>query len=368
MRILHLTSHLNVGGVAYSMLAVARGLMLRKHSVVVASGEGSLAGEFEAAGISRWPVPLNTSSEFSPQAFKACGQLAGHLARQPVDIIHAHTRTAQVAAHRLSRRFNVPYVVTWHGFFRPNLGRWFFPCLGDRTIAISGPVKTHLIRAFKVPENRIRLIPHGIDPALFDQVPVAALQKLRSQFQLPEEAPVVGTVARLVAAKGVDQLIRSLPLIRKHVPKAHLLVVGDGEEKAHLQELAGDSGCADFVHFAGTLPGTGPALSLMDVFVFLPAVQEGFGLVLLEAMASARAIVSVYRGIGSTWLLDQLPMVKTVKPEDPSALAAAVAEYLQDKQQARAAGEAARALLKERFSLDRMLDAVESVYRELVPT
>jgi len=369
MKILHVTSHLNIGGVTRSVLSLSEALAARGHRVLVAADGGALAAQLPVLGLTHWPVPLHTSAEFSPRVFSAFRRLSAQLAGEPVDIIHAHTRVGQVVAARLSRAARIPYVATWHGFFRPNLGRRLWPCAGDRTIAISEPVRQHLIRVLRVPEARIRLIPHGIDPTPFERpVDPAAQERLRVQAHLPQTGPVIGTIARLVASKGVDQLIRSLPLMRRSLPQLRLLIIGDGPARPALERLAGAIGVAEAVHFAGALPDTRAALSLMDVFVFLPAEEEGFGLSLLDAMASARPIVAVRRGGGASWVLDQVDVGTQVAPENAQALADAVVRYLQNGEAAcRAAGQA-RAVVKERYSVARMVDQVEAVYGELVST
>ena len=123
------------------------------------------------------------------------------------------------------------------------------------------------------------------------------------------------------------------------------------------------NGVAAAVHFAGALPETRAALSLMRVFVFLPAEQEGFGLSLLEAMASGRPIVAVRRGHGAAWVLEESGVGVLVEPGDVPGLAASVVNFLQHGEAAcRAAGEA-RAAVKQRYSLSRMVDQVEEVYR-----
>ena len=367
MRILHVTSHLNVGGIARHTLSVAKELARRGHEVIIASGGGELEGEAQAQGLSHWRLPLHTSVEFSPQAFAAARQLIRRLRQEPVEVIHAHTRVAQVAADRLSRRLRIPYVTTWHGFFRPNLGRRLWPCTGEVTIAISEPVRQHLLRDFHVPAERIRLILHGIDTGAFAaSVEASAQQALRGRLGVAPNGPVVGTVARLVASKGVDRLIRSLPKIRAAVPGTSLLIVGDGEERGRLEQAAAACGMREAVRFAGTLPETRVALSLMDVFIFLPARQEGFGLALLEAMASGRPIVAVRQGGGAPWVLDQGGIASVVEPEDLDGLAAAVTRFLQDAGAAGAAAAQARAVAQERYSLGRMVDEIEAVYRELV--
>jgi len=367
MRILQIASHLNVGGVTSHLLSLSHALAARGHQLIVASGGGQLESGAGTGGLTHWRAPLHTSVEFSPQVVSAGRQLAARLAQRPVDLLHAHTRVAQVVAERLSRAAGVPYVTTWHGFFRRNLGRRWWPCTGELTIAISEPVRRHLLRDFHLPAERIRLIPHGIDPAPFETpADPSAAQRLRERARVATAGPLIGTVARLVASKGVDQVIRSLPQVRASVPEAQLLVVGDGAMRPHLERLAASLDVAEAVHFAGALSETRTALSLMDVFVFLPAEQEGFGLSLLEAMASGRPIVAVRRGGGASWVLDESDAGIMVEPQDPAGLAAAILRLLQDGRSARQGGERARAAVKARYTLERMVRQVEQVYEECV--
>ncbi len=367
MRILHLTSHLNVGGVSGHILCLTEALSRRRHEGIIASAGGELEERVRRAGIRHWDVPLHTSVEFSPAVFGSALRLAQFLQREPVDVIHAHTRVGQVVAALLSCFFQIPYVATWHGFFRPNLGRWLWPCTGDRTIAISEPVRQHLLGDFHVPGERIRLIPHGIDVEHFASLADPnAQQRLRQQLSLSVDDPVVGTMSRLVASKGVDVLIRSFVPVRLAIPKACLLIVGDGKDRARLERLTQDLGVGPAVRFAGTLPESASVLSLMDVFVFLPAVWEGFGLSLLEAMASQRPIVAVRRGGGAQWVLEDAGVGLLVEPNDQQGLAGAIVQLLQDRQAATRYARHAYEVVKKRYSLTRMVDAVEAVYDELV--
>lgn len=367
MRILHVTSHLNVGGVARSVLTIAGRQRLRGHAVCVASDRGALEPELAALDCEWRPVALNTSAEFGAKALWAWGQLGQLLRRQAADVIHAHTRAAQVACAWVSARTGIPYVTTWHGFFRRNLGRRLWPCTGRLTIAVSEPVREHLMRDFGLPQERIRVIPHGIDAQHFEPVTEAgALSRIRSRFGLPDSAVVVGTVTRLIRARQVDELIRAWAQAAPDNPAAWLLIVGDGRDRQRLQELACRLPCADRVRFIPSVDDTRDALSVMDVFVFLPADKEGFGLVLLEAMAAARAIVSVRRGGGSTWLLEQSGVGKLVEPGNPEALAEAIIPLLEDRQANASLGRHAQSVVRQRYTVERMIDAVEAVYREVV--
>ena len=367
MRLLHIASHLNVGGVSRYLCALSDALAQRGHRVIIAADHGRCEPIVREMGATHWRVPLHTSVEFSPQVLAACWMLAARVRREPVDLIHAHTRVAQVVAARLSCALRVPYVTTWHGFFRPNLGRKWWPCTGDLTIAISEPVRRHLEQVFHVPSERIRLIPHGIDLAPFESpVDPPAQAAVRERAHLLPHGPVVGTISRLVRSKGLDLLIQSFSRVRASVPDAHLLIVGDGEDRARLERVARASGVEDAIHFSGTLPDVRAALSLMQLFVFLPAEQEGFGLSLLEAMASGRPIVAVRRGGGAPWVLQTSGVGIVVEPDDIDGLARAITQVLQDQALATRLGQQGRDVVRARYTRARMVDQVEAVYRELV--
>ncbi|MBI3088037.1 MAG: glycosyltransferase family 4 protein [Candidatus Omnitrophica bacterium] len=378
MRVLHITSHLNVGGITTYVVSLAEALARRGHQVVVASGGGALASRCARDGLTHWEAPLATSAEFSPQVWRAARQLDGLLARQTVDVIHAHTRVAQVVAHGLWRRHGIPYVTTWHGFYRRRLSRRWWPCTGTRTIAISRPVADHLQAVFRVPESRIHLIPHGIDAARFAAPAGAAeVQALRARLNLDHAGPIIGTVARLVPSKGVDHLLEAFRRVvssldsardslRSQTPDASLLIVGDGPQRARLERVASQLGIQRAVRFAGTLPDTRAALALMDCFVFMPATEEGFGLSLLEAMASRRPIVAVRRGGGSTWALEESQAGLLVEPDDPQALADAIVRIMQDGALAGQLAACAQETARTRYDFERVVTQVEQVYQACV--
>jgi glycosyltransferase involved in cell wall biosynthesis len=198
MRILHLTSHLEIGGISNYVLSLSEQLVLRGHAVAIASGGGRLAGRARAIGAEHRLAPLDTSAEFSPQVFRAGREIARRLRAEPVDLLHAHTRVGQVTAARVSRACGIPYVTTWHGIYRKNLGRRLWPCTGARTIAISEPVRQHILRDFQVPEQQVRLVWTGVDvDRLAAPVDAAALSRFRQANALPQGSPVVGGLGRL---------------------------------------------------------------------------------------------------------------------------------------------------------------------------
>ncbi len=367
MRVLHLTSHLNVGGITSYVLSLSSALSLKGHDVLIASGGGELEERAMALGLSHWKYPLRTSASLSPQVLWSAWRLAQRMRRERMDVVHAHTRVGQVAASLLALWRGVPWVATWHGFYRRRLGRRLWPATGDLTIAISEPVRQSLIERFRVPAADIRLIPNGIEAAAFMGTPDPSAQaRLRDRVRLPADARVIGTIARLVPSKGVEALIDALPHVRSAVPKTHLLVVGDGESRDSLARRAVERGVIESVHFAGTLPETRTALSLMEVFVFLPAREEGFGLSLLEAMAAARPIVAVRRGGGAPWVLQESGVGRLVEPGDARELARAIGALLTDRGAAAQNAAQGRVAVEARYTMARVAEQVEAVYQELV--
>jgi glycosyltransferase involved in cell wall biosynthesis len=370
MRILHLTSHLNAGGVSSHILSLSHALTRRGHRVAIASGGGSLEPQAAADGIVHWEAPLHTSAEFSPQVFRAGRQVLARLRAEPVDVMHAHTRVGQVVAARLSRRTGIPYVATWHGFFRPNLGRRLWPCTGDRTIAISEPVRRHLFEDFRVPAERVRLIWNGVDVDHFAQRPAAeSLARFRAQHGLPERGPVVGGIGRLASGriKGFDLLLEAGSLLAQRRSDLTVLIAGDGPRRLFLEEKARRFGMEQRVRFAGTVSDVRVPLGVLDVFMFSSRWPEGFGLSLVEAMAAGRPVVATRVGVVPEIIEDGRDGL-LVEPEDARALAAAVARLLDDPAAAARLGQAAQRRARERFSLERMASEVEAVYGELVNT
>lgn len=368
MKILHLCSHLEAGGITTYVTTVARALAAKGHQVTVASGGGAWERRL-TGGIRHRRLPLNTSAEFSPQVWWAGWQLSRDLRRQPPDVIHAHTRVAQVVAHGLWVRRRIPYVTTWHGFYRRRWGRRWWPCTGAVTLAISEPVAAHLRDVFSVPAERIRLVPHGIDVAAFSE-PVSPEDqaRLREQWKLPSRDPVIGTVVRLVPDKGVDQLLHGFRYVTTKFSDANLLIAGDGPARPALQRLADRLGIARRVRFVGSVPETRAALAVMDLFVFLPATREGFGLSLLEAMASGRPIVSVQRGGGATWALEQSGAGLTVPAEEPLRLGQVLVELLDDRARMRELGAQAQGVAASRYDVPRMIAEIERAYQDAVST
>jgi glycosyltransferase involved in cell wall biosynthesis len=208
------------------------------------------------------------------------------------------------------------------------------------------------IAALGVPRARIAVVHAGVDLAAFASPPRAAPRHA--------ERFVVGTVARLDPEKGIATLVRAVRRLRVAVPHAQLLVVGDGPQRADLEQLARAIGIAPAVTFAGFQADVAPWLQQMDCFVLPSEKREAFGIVLIEAMATACPVVaSDLGGIGE--VVEHGVTGFLVEPANEGLLAQALLHVYRNPEVAAAMGARGQARVRERFALETMLDRMTAL-------
>lgn len=363
MRILLLTSHLNIGGIAVYTVTLANYLHNRGHSVFVASSGGALEAEL-LSDIKRIRVALNTKSEASIKIWLTALRLRRFIKDENIQIIHAQTRVAQFAAHFISKLTGIPYVVTWHGYYRPHFFRRLFPCWGKRTIVISQSVLRHLVDVFKRDEDKVRLILNGVDVLKFknDYSP-SQKEDIKRRYGL-KNGPVIGIISRLAPDKGHIYLIEAFKELLKQIPDAQLAIIGDGRLKSELKRRVVKLGIDNAVSFFDETLDTKLFLAIMNIFT-RPSTSEAFGLGVVEAMLMGLPVVATDVG-GMKDILNQGKFGILVPPKDVGALKDALARVLTDLRLAKKLGEAARVHALENFSADRMAAQIEQVYQEVI--
>lgn len=363
MNVLLLSTHLNVGGVGLYIVNVAKTLKERGHAVVVSSSGGSLVDELGKAGIEHFFIDIKTKSELSPKLIFAYPKLLAFIHERRIDVVHAHTRVAQVLAFFLAKGAKISYVSTCHGFFKRRLGRRIFKCWGEKTIAISQAVRDHLIRDFNVKEKDVELVFNGVDAGRFCRVYKDEEKRtLRRELGIKEKT-VVGAIGRLSSVKGYEYLIEAMDLLVDRGEDIRLVIVGDGPEKARLRALTDEYGLYGKVTFVEPTLDTPRMLSIMDIFVS-SSTQEGLGLSVAEALASGKPVIaSDVGGVGS--LIKDRETGMLVSPENGKAIADAVSILTKDRELRNRLAAAGQELVKEDFALGCMVDGIEKVYREV---
>ncbi len=228
-------------------------------------------------------------------------------------------------------------------------------------IAISEPVKQHLLQDFNVSQEKVRLIYNGIDIARFSAQALQDREKKRAELGL-SGAALVGIIARLSDVKGHCYLFEAMKKVTEQVAGCELLVVGEGKEKGNLLRLADKLGLRQSIKFIDSVEDTAKILPLMDVFV-MPSLQEGLGLAVMEAQAAGLAVVTSNIG-GLNVLVKDGQTGRMVPPKDVDALARAIVELLKDKAEAKTLGQNARSFIENNFSQDLMVNQTENLYKE----
>ncbi|RKY42211.1 MAG: hypothetical protein DRP85_03665 [Candidatus Makaraimicrobium thalassicum] len=369
MRILLLTTHLNIGGIGVYTANLARYLKKRGVDVTVASSGGDLEDTLAEGGVPHIKIDIRTKSEFGIKVWKALPVLAGVIRDGGFHILHAQTRVAQVLGYFAGRITRVPFVSTCHGFFKyRRLSRRFFPCWGEKVIAISKSVRKHLLEDFCLSSGRVVLIYNGIELERYIAGRVTRDHDLIRSMGLAGDTAIIGAVGRLSSVKGFKYLISAFKDVisrDRSVPAGgvRLLIVGEGPEKGILQEQIRKLGIADSVFLT---PGSMPLekyLSLLDIFC-LPSVHEGLGLSLMEAMAAGRACIASDVG-GLSELITSEENGILVPPKDPKALMAAILRLLKDDRFRRRLGDNARKKAADSFSINESVAQTLEVYREV---
>lgn len=229
----------------------------------------------------------------------------------------------------------------------------------DGVITTSAYCREAIRQHYGIADRRMRLIPEGID--------LARWQRIARATPRGSDGATILCVARQYPRKHVADLLRAMPLVRAAVPGARAVIVGDGPEHARLRALAAELRLGAAVHLAGAIPDDDVVAQMYfqaDVFC-LPSVQEGFGIVFLEAMASGLPIVATT----ATAVPEVVPHRRAgllVPPGDVGALAEALIELLRNPDQRAAYGAFGRMRVEEydwNVVADRFIEQVEPFVR-----
>ncbi len=333
-----------------------------RHTAVCLAEPGELASVVEAAGIP--VVTIRLRQRHLPASPFA---LAAWLRREDVAVVHAHMHDAALWGRVAGKLAGVPVLMTtehgkelWKGRLRVaidhHLSRWT-----ARHIAVSHDGREIRLHRERIDAERIVLIPNGVFvPA--DPVNAAGRRRVREELGLPEGTPVLGTVGRVVAAKGYEHLLDALEIARARTPNLRWLAVGDGESRDALTRTAATRGLTDAVIWAGQRQDIYDLLAAMDIWV-MSSVREGLPVALLEAMAGQKPIVATNVGGIPDAVADGREAL-LVPPADPAALAAAIGALLADPARAAALAAAARRKAQTTYTIASVAGQIEDLYRQ----
>lgn len=369
VRVLHVITSLDRGGAENHLFALVTNTdASRFHmEVAVLRGEGELTPSFRSAGI---PVHLLGSRwRFDPMAF---GRLVALLKAGKYDVVHSHLFRADLYGSLAVDQRGSPrpkLVSTRHNddrfFLNPFVGivHYVLSSQQDMIIAISDHVARFTIARGVRHPSRVRRVYHGLDPAESSTLDREG-HRIRAELGVGPGDYLVGNVGRLAPQKGQRHLVAAMPILLEQVPSAHLAIVGGGDLEPYLRGLAQDAGVSDSVHVLGPRRDVPAFMHAIDTFA-MPSIWEGFGIVLLEAMAAARPVVASRVATIPEVVADG-ETGRLVPPGDAAALADALIWMATEPDEAAAMGIAGRERLRREFSLQKMVGDTETLYQELL--
>lgn len=386
IRVLRVIARLNIGGPAIQAIALTALLQARGYATRLVRGseapdEGSMDDLAARMGVR--PTHL-ASMRRDPGAgdLRTLLQLIRLLRRDRPHVVHTHAAKAGTLGRvavllAFPRRRDRPVVVhTFHGhslsgYFsrhRADVYRRIERTLANRTdvlVAVSPEVREDLVALGVAPRERVVVVPLGLDLSGFldDAERDARRTAVRAQWGVGDDDELVTLVARLVPIKRVDRFLEVAALLAAR-PRTRFAIVGDGELRDELRASPTARALDGRLQWAGFRRDVADVCVASDVVV-LTSDNEGTPVSLIEAQAAAVPVVSTTVGGVASAIQDGVTG-RLAAPDDLRALAAAISDVLDDPQRAAQMGRAGREHVREAFAIERLVNDIDALYRELL--
>ena len=338
-------------------------MLARGHQVTLLTPAS--ADIYPAARARNIPVVALPIEKKRPRALLAVRRwLGAH--RAQLDVINTHSSTDSwlVALARLSLNGAPPVVRTRHVSTRVHhdrATRWLYQSACAHIVTAGEALRLQLARENGYAPERMTSVPTGIDLGRFRPMDRAAA---RRELGL-DERHALGIVATLRDWKGHDYLLDAWARLAPRFPDWQLLMIGEGPQRARLEARVAAEGLAASVRFVGNRDDVPVWLNSLDLFTLPSYGDEGVPQAIMQAMACGLAVVATPVGAieeavqrGLTGLI--------VPPRDATALAAALGALMEDPVRRTAMGKAGRGYAAAHFSIERMLDGMEAVFRRVI--
>jgi glycosyltransferase involved in cell wall biosynthesis len=349
MNVLWLVDHLGYNGVMhgagkyYLTTIPLLDKQLFRTTLCVLRSDDALTRHFEEAGIN---VHHLGRGKFDPFTLL---DIVSLIRKESIDLIHAHGYGSANFGRVAGVLCQVPVML--HAHDEDSQYPWYQSFLDaplsrftHRVIAVSSAVKESSVKKRKVKHKQVVVVYNGIPLGEFIQSSPEGIATQKRAFGIGENAPVIGTVARLREEKGVEYLLRSMPSILSVFPDTVCIVVGDGPLRESLEELSRGLGIDRNVLFTGFWQDLPDIVSIFDLQV-IPSLTEGFPLAVIEAMAMRKPIIGTDVG-GMKEVVRESETGLLVPPRDPDSLAKKIVFLLEHPEVAatlgRNAGEESR--------------------------
>jgi glycosyltransferase involved in cell wall biosynthesis len=362
---------LAIGGAETQLVRLINGLDRDKFkpSLICLSDEAELEGALASDVAVARPAGSRSAAD-SDRGRIAAGRraisiLARELGHQRPDIVHAYLPAAYVPSALVAWSRRVPVTVAGRrGFTSGKVygTAWWRILAGlanrviDVQICNSNAVCEAAVAREGVKRERTRVIYNGID--------LPALTRPALPPEMTSVEPQAVMVANLIPYKGHVHVLRAVAKVVQRRPRFRLVVIGDGQQRRALEQLAGELGLGEHILFAGRHKDAAAMVIGFD-FSILGSSEESFPNAVMESMAAAVPVISTSVG-GVTELVDDRVQGLLVPFGDVEAMATAITWMLDHPDERRRMGDAGRSRIAGNFSTERMVTQTEAVYEEFL--
>jgi glycosyltransferase involved in cell wall biosynthesis len=367
MKILHIISSGGMYGAEAVILNMSRTLNESSHSSVLGVFSNSANPNLQlhqtatAQGIESHLI--SCTGQIDRTVPSSIRELAG---RTNADVVHAHGYKADIYCYFALQGSGVPLVSTCHTWYDNDLTVSLYGA-ADRFIlrnyaaivAVSEDVRQRLLKA-GVRKEKIHIVRNGIDLRPFDNA-APSLRNLPSK-----DAPIVGLIGRLATEKGVDIFLRAAARVLAELPATKFVVIGEGPDREQLEILIDELQVRNNVFMLGRRDDMPGVYASLDIMVSASR-HEGLPMAILEGMASSRPVVATAVGAVPEAVVDGRTGV-LVPSENVEALAAKIVALLNNRTQRENLGAAAKRLIEEEFSAERMTTDYLHIYEQAIAT
>jgi glycosyltransferase involved in cell wall biosynthesis len=384
VNVLRVIARLNMGGPALHVAYLTAGLRDRGYDTTLvagtlARGEDSMGFVAEELGIDVVRIE-ELGREISPfRDLLATVRLARVIRRERPQILHTHTAKAGAVgrlAALLAGPARPPVIVhTFHGhvlrgYFGPIRTRFFLALerwLAAHTtalIAVGPQVRDDLVALGVAPPERFVVVRLGIELEERVRAQDDGRAETRRYLGLPADRFVVGWVGRMTAVKRTDDVLDAFRLLREEGVDACLCLVGDGPDRERLEQRASELGVIRDTLFLGYQEDVAPYYAAFDALV-LPSANEGTPVSVIEALAAEIPVVATRVG-GVPDVVREGEEGFLVDAGDTEQLAERLERLARDPELRRRLGASGRGRVLSRYAVERLLDDVDRLYRELL--
>ena len=366
MKILQIISSKDTGGGSQEHTRIlSLGLQNRGHKVKVICRPGSLAEAYKKNGLEVYTLELREKR-------KAIRELVDLIREERFDVVHTHNRDGDVPGLIAAKKAGTSLIVsTIHAYInKDKLGnrKMNFPLwkynrilkkIPHKIITLSEALRGHILQELRINPERVVTILNGVD---LNRLKVSSERNVvKKELGIPEEAKVIGSVGHLIALKGYRYLIEASVEVLKAFPETRFAMVGEGNLRRELEELAKELRVRGNFIFTGKVAEVGNILQILDLFVH-PSLSEGLPRSVMEASGVGIPVVATNVG-GIPEVVRNKETGVLVPAKNSQALAKAITYLLNHPEEAREMGEKGKRWIEENFDVSRMVDETETILK-----